>query len=64
MYYNPYFEELKDERLEVVSEELIDKTKYLLFKLHPRLMYIVNDDVVLSQVDTTIIKRKPRRKLK
>ena len=26
MYYNPYFEELKDERLEVVSEELIDKT--------------------------------------
>lgn len=36
MYYNPYFEELKDERLEVVSEELIDKTKYLLVKLHPK----------------------------
>ena len=34
MYYNPYFEELKDERLEVVSEETIDDTKYILLKLH------------------------------
>ena len=30
MYYNPYFEELKDERLEVVSEELIDSTTHFL----------------------------------
>lgn len=34
MYYNLYSEELKDERLEVVSEETIDDTKYILLKLH------------------------------
>lgn len=34
MYYNPYSEELKDERLEVVSEETIADTKYILLKLH------------------------------
>ena len=36
MYYNPYSEELKDERLELVSEELRGNTKYLLYKLHAR----------------------------
>ena len=38
MYYNPYSEELKDERLELVSEELRGNTKYLLYKLHTRLI--------------------------
>lgn len=38
LYYNPYSEELKDERLELVSEELRGNTKYLLYKLHTRLI--------------------------
>ena len=36
MYYNPYSEELKDERLELVSEVLKENTKYLLYKLHAK----------------------------
>ena len=31
LYYNSYFEELNDERLELVSEELRGNTKYLLY---------------------------------
>ncbi len=35
MYYNPYREELKDDRIEVVSEDVMDDIKYILLKLHP-----------------------------
>ena len=37
MYYNHYFEELKDESLEVISEETIEHTKYTLLKIHSKL---------------------------
>ena len=36
MYYNSYYEELKDERLELISEDLNNDTKYLLYKLHAK----------------------------
>ena len=36
LYYNPYSEELKDERLELVSEKLRGNTKYLLYNLYAK----------------------------
>ena len=35
LYYNPYFDDLKDERIEILEEKLVNDTKYIKAYLHP-----------------------------
>ena len=36
LYYNPYFDDLKDERIEIIEEKLINDTKHILAILHKK----------------------------
>lgn len=59
--HNGYIEGIIN-HIKVIKRVSYGYTNY--HHLRARIMYIINGDVVLSEVDTTIIRRKPRKKHK